>query len=103
MLGLCRGMQMMGTWGGASLRSKDGHVRARHTLVGDITGEVNSYHHHVLGDCPTGFEVTARSEDCEIEAFRHRSWPWEGWMWHPEREETFHARDIQRLIRLFSR
>ena len=100
-LGICRGMQMMGVWADASLRSVTGHVRARHQLDGEISHEVNSYHNLALGECPLGFEVIARSKDYEIEAIHHRKLPWEGWMWHPEREETFHSMDIQRIRALF--
>ena len=100
-LGICRGMQMMAHWAGTGLHPVQGHVRTRHLLVGEITGEVNSYHGFALAACPTGFEVLALSEDDEIEAIRHHSLPWEGWMWHPEREATFAERDIQRLKALF--
>ena len=100
-LGICRGMQMMGVWAGAELRPVAGHVRTRHQLTGEITGEANSYHNHVLAECPPGFTVLARSEDGQIEAIRHESLFWEGWMWHPEREENFHSRDILRVKMLF--
>ena len=62
-LGLCRGMQMMAHWAGAGLHPVQGHVRTRHLLVGEIMGEVNSYHGFALAACPTGFEVLALSED----------------------------------------
>jgi putative glutamine amidotransferase len=100
-LGVCRGMQMMAHWAGTGLYPVQGHLRTRHLLSGEITGEVNSYHGFSLAGCPTDFEVLARSEDDEIEAIRHQSLPWEGWMWHPEREATFAERDIQRLKALF--
>ncbi len=101
-LGICRGMQMMAHWAGTGLRPVQGHVRTRHLLSGGIVGEVNSYHDYSLTDCPEGFEVLARSEDGEIEAIRHVFWPWEGWMWHPEREAQITQQDIQRLKALFS-
>lgn len=100
-LGICRGMQMMAHWSGASLHPVKGHVRTRHHLSGKISGEVNSYHGFSLAICPDGFEIIAQSEDGEIEAIRHRSLPWEGWMWHPEREENFTSRDLQRIKELF--
>jgi putative glutamine amidotransferase len=28
--------------------------------------------------------------------------PWEGWMWHPEREEVFNPKDLQRIRDLFN-
>lgn len=96
-LGICRGMQMLAHWAGTGLRPVAGHVRTRHQLAGLITAEVNSYHDYCLVACPEDFEVLARSEDGEIEAIRHVSLPWEGWMWHPERESAFTSHDIQRL------
>jgi GMP synthase-like glutamine amidotransferase len=54
-----------------------------------------------VDSCPAGYQVLARSEDGEIEAIRHDEFPWEGWMWHPEREERFDARDVNRLKKLF--
>ncbi len=100
-LGICRGMQLMAHWAGTYLLPVQGHVRTRHHLSGNITGEANSYHGLSLATCPEGFEVLARSEDGEIEAIRHHSLPWEGWMWHPEREEGFTARDMRRTQVLF--
>ena len=101
LLGICRGMQMMAHWAGVGLRSVQGHIRTRHQLSGAITGEVNSYHGFSLAACPDGFDILAQSEDGEIEAIRHQSLPWEGWMWHPEREAEFASKDIQRLKALF--
>lgn len=100
-LGICRGMQMIAHWSGGVLKPVTGHVRTRHQLSGQIVAEVNSYHGLALAGCPHGFEVQARSEDGEIEAIRHVSLPWQGWMWHPEREHVFAAHDIDRLKQLF--
>lgn len=100
-LGICRGMQMMAHYSSTSLHPVQEHVRTRHCLSGSISGEVNSYHSYSLAGCPYGFEVLARSEDGEVEAIGHQSLPWEGWMWHPEREETFSSRDVKRIKALF--
>lgn len=100
-LGICRGMQMMGVWAGGALKPVQGHVRTRHVLQGSLAGGANSFHNLALADCPRDFEVLARSEDGEIEAIRHTSLPWEGWMWHPEREHEFDQRDMLRLSVLF--
>lgn len=97
LLGICRGMQMIAHWAGAELCSVQGHVRTRHNLHGEIYGEVNSYHTFSLSTCPVDFEILARSEDGEIEAIRHQTLPWEGWMWHPEREKNFAPRDVHRI------
>jgi N5-(cytidine 5'-diphosphoramidyl)-L-glutamine hydrolase len=100
-LGICRGMQMMAAWCGVKLKPVTGHVRTRHALHGEVSGEVNSFHDFALSDCPPDFTVIARSEDSSIEGIRHTSLRWEGWMWHPEREATFASQDIQRLQMLF--
>lgn len=100
-LGICRGMQMMAHWAGANLHRVSGHARTRHQLAGKIVATVNSYHNYSLAACPDGFKVLASSEDGEIEAIRHKSLLWEGWMWHPEREDQFAADDIERIKVLF--
>ena len=33
------------------------------------------------------FNIIAKSSDGEIEGIKHSSLPWEGWMWHPERDK----------------
>lgn len=106
-LGICRGLQMMAVWSGGDLVKKEGHVGGRHRLLvpaqkDEWPANVNSYHNWVLDSCPNGFEVTAQSEDGSIEAIKHINLPWEGWMWHPEREAPFCPQDIKRLQGLFS-
>ena len=100
-LGVCRGMQMMAVWAGVALKPVEGHIRTRHMLQGNYAHEVNSFHNYGLAECPRGFEVSARSENGEIEAIRNTELCWEGWMWHPERERPFQSADIDRLRRLF--
>jgi len=106
-LGICRGMQMMALYGGAELTDVQGHIATRHQLMFDsvkhtFPHSVNSYHHKILTGCPDGFEVLATSEDGSIEAMAHKDLPWEGWMWHPERENIISAIDTNRFIRLIS-
>lgn len=100
-LGICRGMQMMAVWAGGSLSPVSGHVRTRHRLQaanpGEWPDEVNSFHNFALADCPLGFVVAARVKDGTIEAIRHETLPWEGWMWHPEREPQFNPTDLMRF------
>ena len=102
LLGICRGMQMLGVRAGGELKPVAGHVGIRHQLFGQIEGEVNSFHNHALIDVPAEYSLLARSEDGEIEAIRHSHLPWEGWMWHPEREPIFPSRDVDRLRALLS-
>lgn len=105
-LGICRGLQMMAVWAGVALVKKAGHVGIRHQLTVPVDKEewpteVNSYHNWGLPSCPEGFKVAALAEDGSIEAIKHVELPWEGWMWHPEREASFSLQDIKRLKRLF--
>jgi N5-(cytidine 5'-diphosphoramidyl)-L-glutamine hydrolase len=104
-LGICRGMQMMSVWSGGKLSQVKNHVGTRHKLK--ICGsdkkwptDVNSFHEWGLSNCPSGFELKALTCDGEIEAFKHKDLPWEGWMWHPEREATFNGIDQMRFKRL---
>lgn len=106
-IGVCRGLQMMAVWAGVALVKREGHVGSRHQLVvptrkDEWPANVNSYHNWGLVSCPDGFEVAAQAEDGSIEAIKHIKLPWEGWMWHPEREVPFSPQDIKRLKRLFS-
>lgn len=105
-LGICRGMQMMGVYSGGKLLQVDGHVRSRHKLQFKQRGSsllpvtVNSYHGMALERCPGQYDILAESEDNNIEAIKHKDLPWEGWMWHPEREKNFNPVDIARFKNL---
>ena len=97
---------MMACHAGAELVPVAGHAAVRHALkhIADfqqeLPEEVNSYHDWALANCPDGFETLVTSLDGTIEAIRHRSLPWEGWMWHPEREEPFSTIDSKRFNKL---
>ena len=105
-LGICRGMQMMGLHFGGKLIKVSGHVNTRHKLQVDRVSKiksvesVNSYHNYALESCPDVFSVLAKSDDGNIEAIRHRELPWEAWMWHPEREDRFLLSHLERFKRL---
>lgn len=99
-LGICHGMQMMAVRSGANLKRVQGHVNSRHGITGKISREVNSYHEFSIDECPPGYEVLARSKDGVIKAISHLKLPWEGWMWHPEREDEYSIDDVERLRKL---
>ncbi|MFX0545234.1 gamma-glutamyl-gamma-aminobutyrate hydrolase family protein [Roseovarius sp. S1116L3] len=101
-LGICRGLQMMTHAAGGQLTTVGGHVRARHVLTGRYSHEVNSFHTTGVTDCPEGYHVLAQAPDGSIEAIGHDTLPWEGWMWHPEREASYSADDINATRRIFS-
>jgi len=105
-LGICRGMEMMGVHDGVQLKKVEGHVGVRHKLkikdasLNLLPSSVNSYHDLALKRCPDEYEVLAVAEDDNIEAIKHNVLPWEGWMWHPERETTFNEIDQVRFKKL---
>ena len=102
LLGICRGMQIMAYKEGITLKPLVGHVGNRHKVKGEICRTVNSYHNLCISDCPDGYMVISRSEENSIEAIKHLKLPWEGWMWHPEREPQFANQDIERVKALFN-
>ncbi len=107
-LGICRGMQMMGVYSGAKLIDIDGHVNVKHRLhideysKGKLPDLVNSFHAYVLESCPDLFNILAKSEDGSLEAIAHRKLPWEAWMWHPEREDIFTIIEQERFKKLMN-
>ncbi len=109
LLGICRGMQMMLAWAGGQLVPIKDHVATRHSLqfAEGSSGEgwpseVNSFHNQAVAEVPLEFAVAAHAADGVIEAVRHQGLPWEGWMWHPERETDFTEVDIARFRALLN-
>ena len=107
-LGICRGMQMMGIFSGGLLEEVSSHVSTRHKLKFDekkylLPEDVNSYHANRLISCPKGFKVLATSTDGSLEAMVHDKMPWEGWMWHPERENNINLIDTNRFKALIKK
>lgn len=107
-LGICRGMQMLAFFSGTSLKKVSNHAKTFHQLQPKLDNDqffpkkVNSYHDFSLSKCPDGYHVTTSSQDNEIESIKHKSLNWEGWMWHPERNDNFDEIDIARGKKIFS-
>lgn len=103
-LGICRGMQIIGLLNGSSLKKVNGHVNKRHSVLNIAKNKKsikNSYHSFSLSECPKDFEVTFLSEDGEIEAFKHNKKKISGIMWHPERENIFLKDDINFIKNIY--
>lgn len=101
-LGVCRGMQHLATYSGCCLQPVQQHVACRHALEQTAAAtkimlpvEVNSFHNWSVDPerLNPDWEILARAEDGMIEALRHRTLPWMGIMWHPERETPFSEAD----------
>lgn len=94
-LGICHGMQIMARFAKTPLIKIKNHVSVTHVIYEEETSRVvNSYHQYALAHCPNEFTISATALDGSIERITHELLPWEGWMWHPEREEVFALKDI---------
>ena len=103
-LGVCRGMQFINDYCGGSLVEVSGHVATRHNLLGAWAKEngfmdVNSYHNQaIVGKTLSRVLVSlAESGDGIVEALMHKTLPWVGIMWHPEREKVPAKNDLTLL------
>jgi N5-(cytidine 5'-diphosphoramidyl)-L-glutamine hydrolase len=102
LLGVCKGMQMMAVWDGTNLVKVKNHVRTHHkNNKKNFPKLINSFHDFGILECPKNFNVLLKEKDGVIEAFAHKSLPWEGWMWHPERDRIIDSENILRIKNLF--
>jgi len=93
-LGVCRGMQFINHYQGGSLVKVAGHVATTHSVlmsrwaVAHNIQQVNSFHDFGIVKKTLGKDlmVLAETDDGVIEAIKHKTYPWLGIMWHPERE-----------------
>lgn len=119
LLGLCRGMQVINSYFGGTLRllpERQSHVAIEHgvelvssrltdALGGTETLTVNSYHHDAIAVLGEGLGVVGIADDGEIEAIEHCELNVAGLMWHPERacsDASFERAHRQFLRRLTS-
>ena len=103
-LGICRGMQLIGLLNGSTLKKVDGHIRTKHKTITNSNGDTrikNSFHSYSLNECPSDFELTFYSTDKQIEGFKHKDKNISGIMWHPERGEKFMEDDINLIKNIF--
>jgi len=109
-LGICLGHQAIGEAFGASVVHAS---RLMHGKTSQISHDgkglfrglperftVMRYHSLCLDEAsiPDCFEVSARADDGEIMAMRHKEYPMEGIQFHPESFATEHGREIVRAF-----
>lgn len=103
LIGICRGMQVINTYFGGSLKSIKNHVNVRHIVSNiNISFEVNSYHDFAIDSQPKVMETFLTAEDGTIEAFKHVNNLIMGVMWHPEREDSFRKFDLNLFKSFFN-
>jgi N5-(cytidine 5'-diphosphoramidyl)-L-glutamine hydrolase len=101
LMGICRGMQLIQHRFGAILKTCQNHVTPKQTIEGPSGPlQVNSYHTFGTTAVTPELDVLARANDGVIKAVAHKNENLAGAMWHPEREQPFHSRDIT-LFRQF--
>ena len=83
--GICRGLERLIMFEGGTLKRIDGHINSMTTLTGEIQGMFKCFHNLSIDRLPDAFQITAVATDETIESVVHKSYPWEGCMWHPER------------------
>ena len=103
-LGICRGMQLIGKLNGSKLKKVKNHINKNHLVIKVSNKKEylkNSFHAYSLLHCPKNFKITYLSKDGEIEGIAHDYENIIGIMWHPEREKTFSKNDINLLKKIF--
>ena len=103
-LGICRGMQLIGLLNGTKLKKIKNHINLNHIIVNQSNKKEylkNSFHAYSLENCPKDFKITFLSKDGEIEGIVHKKENITGIMWHPERDSSFSKSDINLLKKIF--
>lgn len=103
-LGICLGMQLMGTTFGGKVApgTLGGYAEVEVEVIkeDDILRGLPSHfktwasHADQVVELPKEFEVLARSRVCEIEAMKHLEKPLYGVQWHPEVVHTEHGQKL---------
>ena len=108
LLAVCRGFQHLNVLLGGALVTCEGHIRVQHFVSPPWSARgsgftVNSYHRGGFRQCHLAPALTARliAPDGTIEAASHETLPWLGVMWHPERENIDHERQLGFLQSFF--
>lgn len=103
-LGICLGMQLMGTtFGGKVITgSMGGYAEVQVQLLKEddillgLPPRFKTWASHMdqVSELPEDFEILARSSVCEIEAMKHRTRQLYGVQWHPEVVHTEHGQEL---------
>ena len=105
-LGICAGHQFMGRFfGGKVTPSKTPEfgkveliITKKDVLFSKVPGKsiVWESHNDEVSKLPKDFEILANSENCKIQAMKHRKKPFYGVQFHPEVEHTEYGEQIFR-------
>jgi len=103
-LGICLGLQLMGTTFGGKVApgtiggyaEVDVEVLKENDILKGLAPKFKTWASHMdqVVQLPDQFEVLARSNVCEIEAMKHLTRPLYGVQWHPEVVHTEHGQEL---------
>ena len=103
-LGICLGMQLMGTTFGGKVvpgsmggyAEVDVQVLKEDDILLGLPPRFKTWASHMdqVSELPECFEILARSNVCEIEAMKHLTRPLYGVQWHPEVVHTEHGQEL---------
>ena len=103
-LGICLGMQLMGTTFGGKVvpgsmggyAEVDVQVLKEDDILKGLPPKFKTWASHMdqVSELPVGFEILARSNVCEIEAMKHLTRPLYGVQWHPEVVHTEYGPEL---------
>jgi len=99
-IGICHGAFVINELAGGVNGSIEGHVDKDHSVtMREKIYTVNSYHTQMIERLPEDFVSLAIDKDGNPEAFRHKSLPVFGIVWHPERmSEPVLPDDVRDLL-----
>ena len=99
LLGVCRGMQIIANYFGASFKSVNSEVNNRHKIIPNsksrfyrelsMIKDVNCFHNFQITEVIDDFIISAKKENGYIKAIEHKKYEIFAQMWHSEREKPF--------------
>jgi putative glutamine amidotransferase len=98
--GICRGMQIINSFFGGTLKKVQNHIGVTHILDNGLT--VNSFHGFAIDKLGNGLKSMAKSEDTVIEIIQHEQYKIYAQMHHPERILPFSDLDLDSVRNYFS-
>lgn len=103
LMGICVGHQLMALSFGGTVAAADVPEYGKAELIVDKTNDlflglpkrfvVWESHNDVVKTCP-GFDILAHSENCPVQAMKHKKRPLYGLQFHPEVENTEYGYEI---------
>lgn len=110
-VGICRGMQIVGEFFGIKLKKVENHVIKSHEIIPNKNSlffhelknikDVNSFHNYSIEKVPSGFTLSASSTDGNIEAIENNTLNIFCQMWHIERDLIFSKENIKILKKVW--